>query len=66
MPTSNGSKAVHSVATGPVTGLRFQGGRLIVLLEDGREVSVPLDRYPTLLKASPRERARKAGRRSAG
>jgi hypothetical protein len=37
--------------------LRFQRGRLVVALDDEREVSVPLDRYPSLLRASSRERA---------
>jgi Protein of unknown function (DUF2442) len=38
-------------------GLRFAKGRLIVELDDEREVSVPLKRYPTLHKARPAQRA---------
>ena len=29
-------------------GLRFERGRLVVELNDQREISVPLERYPTL------------------
>jgi hypothetical protein len=39
-------------------GLRFAKGRLIVELDDEREVSIPLKRYPTLQKARPADRAR--------
>jgi hypothetical protein len=37
-------------------GLRFDRNRLIVLLDDQREVSVPLSKYPSLLHASPSQR----------
>src|SRR5438034_754236 len=37
-------------------GLRFEKDRLIVELDDQREVSVPLKRYPTLAKARPSQR----------
>ena len=53
MSTGNGNKAREPKAT----GLRFEKRRLIVLLEDGREVSVPLSWYPTLLRARPAQRA---------
>jgi hypothetical protein len=39
------------------TGLRFEKGRLIVELDDQREVSIPLSRYPTLRKARSAQRA---------
>ena len=54
MPTGNGNKEREAKAT----GLRFHKDRLIVKLNDGREVSIPLKRYPTLQKAKPAERAR--------
>ena len=38
-------------------GLRFEKGRLVVVLEDEREVSVPLSHYPTLQRARPAERS---------
>ena len=38
------------------TGLRFSNGRVIIILDDGREVSLPLSKYPTLLKAKPAQR----------
>jgi hypothetical protein len=36
--------------------LRFDRGRLVVELSDGREVSVPLDWYPSLERATARQR----------
>ena len=38
------------------TGLRFEKGRVVVLLDDDREMSVPLTKYPSLLKASAAQR----------
>ena len=38
------------------TALRFTDDRLVVDLEDGREVSVPLEWFPRLRDASPGER----------
>ncbi len=38
------------------TALRFTDDRLVVDLEDGREVSVPLEWFPRLRKASATER----------
>lgn len=38
------------------TQLRFDGSRIVVCLTDGREVSVPLARYPTLIRATPTDR----------
>ena len=40
-----------------VTAVRITSQRLTFELEDGRSVSVPLAFYPTLLLATPRERA---------
>ncbi|SRR6266581_2148076 len=37
--------------------VKITRGRLMFDLEDGRSVAVPLSFYPTLLLASPRERA---------
>lgn len=54
MPTgNNSSKTVEPRAV----GLRFEKGRLVVELDDQREVSVPLARYPTLHRARPAQRA---------
>src|SRR5690348_14000819 len=53
MSTGNGNKIREPLAV----GLRFAKCRMIVELDDRREVSVPLDWYPTLVKARPRERA---------
>lgn len=53
MRTGNGNKAA---AEPRAVGLRFAKGRLIVQLEDEREVSVPLNRYPTLERARPGQR----------
>jgi hypothetical protein len=39
------------------TTLRFEAERLVVVFRDGREVHVPLGFYPTLLRASPAQRA---------
>ena len=38
------------------TSLRFSRGRLIVVFNDDREVSVPLSKYPSLLRATPSQR----------
>src|SRR2546423_12820735 len=56
MLTGNGSKRRMNQELLAV-GLRFAKGRLVVELSDEREVSVPLDRYPTLRNASGRQRA---------
>lgn len=36
--------------------VRFTPGRMHVLLDDGREISIPLDRFPRLRQASPAQR----------
>ncbi len=41
-----------------IKDLSFQKGRLELSLEDGRQVSVPLDWYPTLKTATPKQRAK--------
>jgi uncharacterized protein DUF2442 len=50
-----------SVKTRPVdnraTGLRFAADRLVVAFRDGREVHIPLAFYPSLLQATPAQRA---------
>jgi hypothetical protein len=53
MSTGNGSKDAEATAV----GLRFEKNRLVVELSDQREVSVPLSRYPTLVRARPAQRA---------
>ncbi|HLL89137.1 MAG TPA: DUF2442 domain-containing protein [Tepidisphaeraceae bacterium] len=37
--------------------LKFRRGKAVVYLADGREVAVPLELFPTLQRASARERA---------
>ena len=56
MPTGNAKADNATAATFAeplAVGLRFERGRLVVVLDDGREVSVPLDWYPTLQRARP-------------
>lgn len=55
MPTGNDKKDADN-ATLRVTALRFEGGRLVVAVPDGREISIPLARYPTLERATPTQR----------
>lgn len=38
------------------TGLRFDTERMILNLDDGREVWIPLEHYPTLRRATPAQR----------
>ena len=39
-----------------IADVRFDDQRMYVLLEDGREISVPLWWYPRLLNATPEQR----------
>lgn len=55
MPTGNGKG--KKAATASPTGLRFANRRMVVIFDDGREVSVPLHRYPTLERATPAQRS---------
>lgn len=56
MPIGNGNK--HKFNREPqAVALRFSRGRLVVALDDEREVSLPLRRYPTLLNATSKQRA---------
>jgi hypothetical protein len=56
MPTGNGKTARRKSADIRATGLRFAADRLVVVLADEREISLPLRRYPTLRRASPAQR----------
>ena len=38
------------------SGVAFTDGKMIVKLADGRELSVPLECFPRLQRATPRER----------
>jgi hypothetical protein len=51
------SSSAESLRIDPAlaTAVRFTAGRLHVLLDDGREISVPLDRFPRLQRATPAE-----------
>ena len=53
------SSSAESIKIDPAlaTGVRFTAGRLHVLLDDGREISVPLDRFPRLAQATSAQRA---------
>ena len=46
----------HTIEPALATGVRFTGDRLHVLLNDGREISVPMSRYTRLEKATPAQR----------
>lgn len=51
------SSAKHSVMEPALAkSVRFTAGRMHVLLDDGREISIPLDRFPRLRQASPAQR----------
>jgi hypothetical protein len=39
-----------------IADVRFDDRRMYVLLQDGREISVPLWWYPRLLRATPQQR----------
>ena len=54
MPTGkiNSAMPLHEAVE-----LRFDAERVVVVLKDGREISVPLHFYPTLQRASARERS---------
>ena len=56
MPLGNGKKTVHESHPNRATGLRFARGRMIMALGDGRELSVPLEHYPTLRNATTAQR----------
>lgn len=45
------------VADERVAGVRFEDERLIVDLQDGRTIAVPVDWYPRLADATPAQRA---------
>jgi len=47
----------NGVADAHALGLRISRGRIIVLLGDQREISVPLEWYPTLKRASAAKRS---------
>jgi hypothetical protein len=49
---------VKKAAEARAVGLRFERDRIIVSLEDEREVSVPLEWYPSLERATPAKRSR--------
>jgi hypothetical protein len=43
-------------ASNQIADVRFDDRRMYVLLQDGREISVPLWWYPRLLRATPAQR----------
>src|SRR5688500_10500891 len=55
MPTGN-SKVSRTRTEVRATGLRFAADRLVVVLTDEREVSLPLRLFPTLRGATPAQR----------
>jgi hypothetical protein len=59
MSTGNGRKSSAARRDRLVAlHIRFERGRLVVVLSDDREVTVPLDRYPTLHRARTAQRNR--------
>lgn len=56
-PTGKAAKATQASPTNRAVDLRFAPRRLVVVLDDGREVSVPLDFYPSLAGATRTQRA---------
>jgi hypothetical protein len=58
MPTGSNNKPTHKRDPNRALHLRFERGRMIVVLCDGRKLSVPLKHYPTLRHATPRQRER--------
>ncbi len=45
------------IAPAIITGVRFDEERVFVLLTDGRELGLPLDRLPRLARATPEQQA---------
>ena len=56
MPTGSDYKAARNADPNRAIGVRFSGDRMVIELQDGRELSVLLERYPTLRDASAKER----------
>jgi hypothetical protein len=54
---TNSPSKTKAIARNRASGLRFEDDRLIVAFRDGREMHVPLKLYPTLLRATPSQRA---------
>ena len=50
--SSSVMKSIHALAR----DVRFDEHRMLVFLQDGRELSVPLDWFPTLRNASTKQR----------
>jgi len=58
MSTGNGKpKTNKTVGDARAVGLRFARNRIVVSLNDEREISVPLEWYPTLERATPAKRS---------
>ena len=58
MSTGNGKQKPGKKLGEPrAVGLRFTRDRIVVSLDDQREVSVPLERYPTLDRATATKRS---------
>jgi hypothetical protein len=52
----NGNGVAKPQLAVKATGVRFQRGRLVVAFADGREVSVPMETYPSLQHATTAQR----------
>jgi hypothetical protein len=50
------SKRKPAYSSARATGLRFSRDAIVMSLEDGREISIPLRLYPTLQTARPAQR----------
>ncbi len=56
MPTGSTKTNYWPVVGNHATGVRFENNRIILILDDDREISLPLSKYPTLKKATPAQR----------
>lgn len=45
------------LAPAAATAVRFSSGYMVLTLTDGRQLSIPLKFYPTLLRATPAQRS---------
>jgi Protein of unknown function (DUF2442) len=57
MTSASSHSAYPAHLSARATGVRFDGDRLYIRLENGREISAPLAWFPRLEKATAQERA---------
>src|SRR3954466_10129396 len=56
MITGKANKQNQMPAMATARDVRFANGFMVVVLTDGRELSIPLKFYPTLVRATPAQR----------